>query len=149
MPKGAKMIKTAAMLANYCCTFTAVIFIYLLIEYSQLSDQIKSGFTEGARTRFVLLVVVCSAAHIFRSISALYAQRKAFLPESANRVIALSAVSLVLSVAWLVIVILQLTSSSWLVSVKNIEVIFLVMVIVDILSFSTVIFGAVRNKKQG
>lgn len=149
MPKGGKKIKTAAMLADFCCTFPAVIFMYLLIQYSQLSDQVRNGFTEGARTRFVLLVIACMVAHIFRAFAALYAQQKAFAPEKAKRIIVLSAVSLVLSVVWLVIVILQMTSASWLVSVQNIEVIFLVMAIIDILCFSTVIYGAVQNKSEG
>lgn len=148
MPKGGKLIKRAAMLTSYCCTFAAVIFTYLLIEYSQMSDQYKSGFTEGARARFVTLVVVYITGHVYRAFAAGSAQRRAYLPDSAKRIITMSVPALILSVVWLVILVMQLLSPGWLMSLQYIMYILLVMVIIDIVGFSLIIYGAVQCRAQ-
>lgn len=148
MPKGGKLIKKAAMITNYCCVFAAVLFVYLLIEYAQMSDKFKSGFTEGARTRFVAMVVVFIIMHLFRSFASGTAQRRAYLPDSSKRIITLCVPALVLSVIWLVVLIVQMTSNVWMVSIQYIETILLVMVIIDIIGFSLIIYGAAQSRAQ-
>ena len=149
MPKGGKLIKRAAMLTSYCCTFAAVIFTYLLIEYSQMSDQYKSGFTEGARARFVTLVVVYIIGHVYRAFAAGSAQRRAYLPDSSKRIICLCTAALLLSVVWLVVLIVQMTSDVWMVSIQYVETILLVMAIIDIIGFSLILYGAAQCRAQG
>ena len=149
MPKGGKLIKKAAMITNYCCVFAAVLFVYLLIEYAQMSDKFKSGFTEGARTRFVAMVVVFIIMHLFRSFASGTAQRRAYLPDSSKRIICLCTAALLLSVVWLVVLIVQMTSDVWMVSIQYVETILLVMAIIDIIGFSLILYGAAQCKAQG
>ena len=148
MPKGGKLIKSAAIVTNYCCTFAAVIFIYLLVHYAQMSDQFKNSFTESARARFVVTLVLCIIVHVFRSFAAGSAQRRAYLPDSAKRIITLGVPALALSVIWLVFLIIQMTSAVWLVSIQYVETILLVMAIIDIICFSLVVYGAVQCRSQ-
>ena len=149
MPKGTKLIKRSAIITNYCCTFAAVVFFYLLFHYIQLPEKVKAGFTEDARTKFVVLMTICIIIHIYRAFAAGFAQRRAYLPDSLGRILGMCTAALILSVIWLVIVIIQMTSQGWLLSLSYLETIFLVMAIVDVVGFSLIIYGAAQSRAQG
>lgn len=148
MPTGSKKIKTAAFIAEFTCTFTAIMILYLLIDYSNLSDVIKNRFDQSRRTTFGVLLAVYALGHIYRCVIASYSYRKAPLPDKSHKIFYNAAVSLVLSVIWFVIVLDQLINKRWIMMYKNADVIFFVMSMADIALFFVMTYGANQNRKQ-
>lgn len=149
MSRGEKKIKVAGWIANYSCTFTMVILIYIFFAYFQHLGYFRSHFSQSARTTFVTLLVIYIIGNVYRSFAAGYIQRSAYIPDRSRKVIAHGIAELILSGAWLMIMIIQTIHATWLVTVEGISVLLLVMSIIDIIAFSVVIYGAIQNRDQG
>ena len=148
MPAGSKRIKIAAFITDFSCTFAAVIIVYLMIDFSNLSEAVKSRFSQSRRTGFVVLLAVCAVGHIYRSLVSGYSRRSAYLPDRSHKVLFHSVSGLVLSIFWAGIMLKQCIDHNWLVIYLNVDVILLVLSIIDILVFSVIVSGAYQNSRQ-
>ena len=148
MPTGSKKLKAAAFFAEFTCTFAAIIMIYLIIDFSNLSYVVKNRFAPSRRSVFSVLTVIYAIGHIYRTIASSYSFRNAYLPDKSHKTFCHCVISLVLSVLWFAVMIDQIMNKRWLIIYKNIDVIFLVMSAVDIVLFSVMTYGADQNRKQ-
>lgn len=145
---GGKKFKVAAFIADYSSTFSAVLTVYLLYNYSSLRSVLEKRFSQSRRDAFFTLLIICLLINVGRAVLTMFIYRNLKNPDRAQKSFYHGAVAAVLSAVWTVIILIELVAKNWLITYKGFDVILLLTSLVELAAYPMILYCTYKNSKQ-